>query len=213
MQYLRDLLVPVFLFLETEEVFCCFFFSTLQQMCGQDCSLTTPMSENCWTNEPRAYARHSSASNPVWQVHNHFDPGGSTGQDLHSPSEWVRRNDVISSDLPVVSPWICFQTLRLVPVWPIGDGGCPSNLSVLWLAAEGMYGRSSGENVFRAFISTSSDWFPLQLHVLALALQHPLFLTDHFDWSMNSSWGIGRNSSTIVPNALFCFTWADVRSC
>lgn len=66
-------------------------------------------------------------------------------------------------------------------------GPSVANLSVLWLAVEGMYGRSSGENVFRAFISTSSDWFPLQLHVLALALQRPLLVTGHFDWWMNSS--------------------------
>lgn len=53
---------------------------------------------------------------------------------------------------------------------------------------EGMYGRSSGENVFRAFISTSSDWFPLQLHMLALALQRPLLVTDHFDESIMRIW-------------------------
>lgn len=149
-------------------------------------SLTTPVSENRCTNEPR---RIHDIPLPLIQSDKcKITLTLEVPQDkiyIHPLngfiSPWRSCDVVISSDPPVVSSSICFQTLKLVPVWPIGDGGCPSNLY------NGMYSRSSGENVFRAFISTSSDWLPLQLHMLALALQHPFLVTEHFDWSMNSS--------------------------
>lgn len=217
MQYLRDLLVPVFLLLETEEVFLLLllqhFAADVRSSPTEQSSLTTPVSENCCTNEPWAYTQHSSASNSVWKLHNHFHPGGSTGQDLHSPSEWVRFSLEIM--------WCChlLGSSCGVSINLFSDTQIGSSVANRWWRlplqplCERMYSRSSGENVFRAFIPTSSNWLPLQLHMLALALQRPLLVTDHFDWSMNSSWGIGRNSCTLVPKALVCFTWADVRSC